>query len=108
MRAITVPAAYKKLVILLGHMFYKGQCPPAWWVDAAEPKKPENPEEAEMALFEEKKASQLAREAKRKAQASAGKSSSSSCCYRCSNRWLAVGAVCKQRKVKVGLVLVAC
>lgn len=68
MSAITVPAAYKKLVIMLGHMFYSGQCPPAWWVDAAEPKKPENPAEAEMAMFEEKKASQLAREAKRKAQ----------------------------------------
>ncbi|KAF6265338.1 hypothetical protein COO60DRAFT_1623957 [Scenedesmus sp. NREL 46B-D3] len=54
---------------MLGQMFYSGQCPPAWWVDAAEPKKPENPAEAEMAMFEEKKASQLAREAKRKAQA---------------------------------------
>jgi hypothetical protein len=72
MSAITVPAAYKKLVIMLGHMFYSGQCPPAWWVDAAEPKKPENAAEAEMAMFEEKKASQLAREAKRKAQASSG------------------------------------
>jgi hypothetical protein len=85
MSAITVPAAYKKLVILLGHMFYKGQCPPAWWVDAAEPKKPENPDEAEMALFEEKKASQLAREAKRKAQASASGGSSCSWCWGCFN-----------------------
>lgn len=69
MAAITVPAAYKKLVMVLAHMFYSGQCPPAWWVDAAEPKKPENTAAEEMGLLEEKKAAQLAREAKKKAQA---------------------------------------
>lgn len=69
---VAVPTAYKKLVVLLAHMFYAGQCPPAWWVDASEPKKQISQAEAEMALFQEKKASQLAREAKRKAQASEG------------------------------------
>lgn len=69
MSAISVPAAFKRLVNVLAQMFYSGQCPPAWWVDAADPKKPENPAAEELAMFEEKKAAQLAREAKRKAQA---------------------------------------
>lgn len=67
MISINVPQAYKRLVILLAHMFYSGQCPPTWWIDAAEgPKKDTQTEE----LLEDKRAAQLAREAKRKAQAS--------------------------------------
>jgi hypothetical protein len=70
MSAVTVPVAYKKLVTGLSHMFYSGQCPPSWWVDAADPKKPDSSAADELGLFEEKKAAQLAREAKRKQQAS--------------------------------------
>mgnify|MGYP003586088265 CR=1 FL=1 len=62
---ISVTPAYKQLVILLAHMFYSGQCPPAWWIDASEgPKKETQAEE----MLEDKRAAQLAREAKRKAQ----------------------------------------
>jgi hypothetical protein len=65
--AITVPPAFKKLVNLLAGMFYSGQCPPTWWVDAADPKK--DAPDPEHAMFQqEKKAAQLQREAKRKAQ----------------------------------------
>eukprot|EP00878_Enallax_costatus_P012602 GHUV01013161.1.p1 GENE.GHUV01013161.1~~GHUV01013161.1.p1 ORF type:complete len:340 (+),score=99.65 GHUV01013161.1:363-1382(+) len=63
---ISVSPAYKQLVILLAHMFYSGQCPPTWWIDASEgPKKETQVEE----MLEDKRAAQLAREAKRKAQA---------------------------------------
>lgn len=65
--AITVPPAFKKLVIIVAGMFYSGQCPPAWWVDAADPKK--DAPDPEHAMFQqEKKAAQISREAKRKAQ----------------------------------------
>jgi hypothetical protein len=65
--AITVPPAFKKLVVIVAGMFYSGQCPPAWWVDAADPKK--DAPDAEHAMFQqEKKAAQIAREVKRKAQ----------------------------------------
>lgn len=65
--AITVSPAFKNLVKILSVMFYGGQCPPAWWVDAGEPKK--DATDPELAIFQqEKKAAQLQREAKRKAQ----------------------------------------
>jgi hypothetical protein len=48
-------------------MFYSGQCPPAWWVDAADPKK-DGPDPEHAMFQQEKKAAQLQREAKRKAQ----------------------------------------
>jgi hypothetical protein len=65
--AITVPPAFKKLAIIVAGMFYSGQCPPAWWVDAADPKK--DAPDPEHAMFQqEKKAAQIMREAKRKAQ----------------------------------------
>lgn len=64
--AITVSPAFKNLVKILACMFYSEQCPPAWWVDAADPKKEEDPD---LAIYQqEKKAAQLQREAKRKAQ----------------------------------------
>lgn len=65
--AITVPPAFKNLVCLLAGMFYSGQCPPAWWVDAADPKK-DGPDPEHAMFQQEKKAAQLQREAKRKAQ----------------------------------------
>lgn len=69
--AITVPPAFKKLVVIVAGMFYAGQCPPAWWVDAADPKK--DAPDAEHAMFQqEKKAAQIAREVKRKAQVRGG------------------------------------
>lgn len=62
-----MPPAFKKLVIIVAGMFYAGQCPPAWWVDAADPKK--DAPDPEHAMFQqEKKAAQISREAKRKAQ----------------------------------------
>lgn len=65
MSTVSVDSGYKRLVILLAHMFYSGHCPPAWWIDAAEgPKKEAQAEET----LEDKRAAQLAREAKRKAQ----------------------------------------
>jgi hypothetical protein len=65
--AITVPPAFKKLVSIIAGMFYAGQCPPSWWVDAADPK-PEAPDAEKAAMQADKKAAQLQREAKRKAQ----------------------------------------
>lgn len=65
--AISVPSAFKTLVKILAGMFYSGQCPPPWWVDAADPKK-EAPDPEHAMFQQEKKAAQLSREAKRKAQ----------------------------------------
>lgn len=62
-----VQPVFKTLVKVLASMFYAGQCPPAWWVDAADPKK-EAPDPELAFLHPEKKAAQLNREAKRKAQ----------------------------------------
>ncbi len=77
MAAVEVPPAYSRLLVLLGHLFYAGPCPPAWWVDAADPTKRDADSaalaaaeaEAVAALAPEKTAAQLAREAKRAAQA---------------------------------------